>query len=330
MTSRTRSGLIIAIILTILVAGLVSHNVAPRSRIEKLEHVFPIMGTRASFTFWGEREAIEKVASLGRAEFNHVSKLCNLRDPESELSRLNQSAAKAPFVCSNELWLLLEECRRAYQFSDGYFDISTKPMSDLWGFYRKRGDSLPSEEEINATQKLVGLDKVIFDETTRTVRFSVEGMALDLGGIAKGYAVDLVAKVALGLGIRQGVIDLGGDLRLLPDPPPGKQFYQVGIRNPQNRDELLPKVLKLKGLSVATSGDYERFVRIGGNLYGHIMNPKTGFPTQEEYSVTIVAENSLMADWLSTSIFLGGEEMGRRAEKEFSNVQVIFSGKKLK
>ena len=119
--------------------------------------------------------------------------------------------------------------------------------------------------------------------------------------------------------------DLGGNLRLLPKPPPGQEAYRVGIRNPQKRSELLDDVLELCDVSLSTSGDYERFVTIGGRRYGHIMNPVTGLPTQDGGSVTVIAPSALLADWLSTAVFLGGEELARRAESAFSGVAVIIT-----
>lgn len=325
MTARTRLGLAGAVLLALAAAGFVSVFAAQRAALKKLEHSFPTMGTGAAFTFWAAPEAAEEAAKNGRAEFDRVVRTCNLYDPESELSRLNRSAAETPFSCSDELWVLLCEARQAYEFSGGAFDITAKPLMDLWGFYRRRGDALPSEAEIAEVKKRVGLDKVLFDDEKQTVKFTVPGMAFDLGGIAKGYAVDQAAEAALQAGVRRGVIDLGGNLRLLPEPPPGKPFYRVGIRNPKNRDELLPEPLELRNASISTSGDYERYVTIGKQRYGHIMNPKTGLPTQADYSVTVIAPSAMLADWLSTSVFLEGEELGERAEREFPGVQVIFS-----
>jgi thiamine biosynthesis lipoprotein len=269
------------------------------------------MGTVAKFTFYAPSHGAGS-GRPGAASFDRVVELCNLYDPASELSRLNAQAAEKPVTCSPELWRLLLEARKAYLFSDGLFDITAKPLMDLWGFYRKRGDTAPSEAEIAAAMSKVGLDKVIFNNVDRTVKFTVPGMSLDLGGIAKGYAVDRAFDAVEKLGIRSGVIDLGGNLRLLPKPPPGQTAYRVGIRNPQKNGELLNDVLELCNVSLSTSGDYERFVTLGGVRYGHIMNPQTGRPTQDPGSVTVVAPSAMLADWLSTSVFLGGRDLAKR------------------
>lgn len=321
MTKRTRYGITLGFALLAMLVSLMVHFA---ERNEKFERIFPIMGTVAKFTFYGTHSSVREAAERAFAVFERVEKLCNLYDSESELSRLNAKAAEGPFVCSSELWYLLLEARKAYLFSNGAFDITTKPLMDLWGFYRKRGDSPPSQREVAEARRKVGLDKATFDASARSVRFTVPGMSFDLGGIAKGYAVDLAAEEAGKAGIQRGVIDLGGNLRLLPQPPPGRDFYQIGIRNPQKHGAVLNDVLKLRGVSLSTSGNYERFSTIGGMRYGHIMNPRNGFPTQDDGSVTVIAPSALLADWLSTAIFLEGETLAERAKSSFKGVSVII------
>lgn len=326
MTRRTGFGIAAALLLLVIAAGIGIWAVRREARLETFRQVFPVMGTIGAFTLYGDDPAaVSEAMAAARAEFDRVQKLANLYDPESELSRLNRSAATAPFACSDELWLLLDEARQAYEFSGGAFDITSKPLMDLWGFYRKRGESLPADEEIARARELVGLDRVEFDDEAHTVRFPKPGMAFDLGGIAKGYAVDLAADAIASRGFTRGIIDLGGNLKLLPQGPPGHSFYRVGIRDPRDRNAVLPEPLELRNAALSTSGDYERFVILGGVRYGHIMNPATGMPTQAEYSVTVVAPSALLADWLSTAVFLCGEPLARQAEESFPGVEVILS-----
>ncbi|MDR0933077.1 MAG: FAD:protein FMN transferase, partial [Victivallales bacterium] len=257
MSRRTQFGIALSLLLLtgmLLLAVQMLKHVS--SRNARFEQSFPIMGTVAKFTFFSSAENSQKAATVAREVFEKVQNLCNLYDPVSELARLNASAAIAPFKCSPELWFLLLESRKAYAFSDGAFDISAKPLLDLWGFYRKRGDSLPTEREIADAKAKVGLDKVVFNERKRSVKFTVSGMSFDLGGIAKGYAVDRAYEAVLKLGIRRGVIDLGGNLRLFPEPPIGQVAYRVGVKNPTNSGELLNEVLQLCDISLSTSGNY--------------------------------------------------------------------------
>lgn len=325
MSSRIRNGLILAALLTLLGAALLLHHIRSEWKLEKFQQSFPIMGTVAGFTFYAEPEQSAAAALAAKAAFDRVTKLANLYDPTSELARLNRSAADSPFACSDELWLMLSEARQAYEFSGGAFDITAKPLMDLWGFYRRRGgDALPTAAETAAARARVGLEKVIFDDENQTVKFTVPGMAFDLGGIAKGYAVDAACDAAADCGVRRGIIDLGGNLRLLPLPPPGKLFYRIGIRDPRNRRSVLPEVIELRNAALSTSGDYERFVTIGGQRYGHIMDPVAGHPTQQENSVTVIAPSAMLADWLSTTLFLR-PALAEHAEEEFPGVQVVIA-----
>ncbi len=322
MTARTRAGIAIAFVL-VAFAGLIGARLGQSvlARDARDGASFSIMGTVANFTFYGAPADTQRAIQAGMAEFNRVNRLCSIFDPESELSRLNDGAFAEPFACSGELWRLLKEARKAWAFSGGAFDISAKPLMDLWGFYRKRGDSLPLEEEIAEASKRVGLDKVIFDDEKRTVHFTVPGMSFDLGGIAKGYAVDQAAKAVIALGIRRGVVDLGGNLRLLPEAPPHQEYYRIGVRGP---DRSIRQVLRLQGgISLSTSGDYERYVEINGIRYGHIMDPATGMPVPGGVSVTVLASNAMEADWLSTSVFIRGEEIAEKARKQL-RAEVLF------
>ena len=286
---------------------------------------FGTMGTVAGCVLYTSDPALAEAGFAAvRREFDRVSAACNLHDHQSELSRLNREAAKDFFVCSELLWRVLVEARTAHRYSDGAFDITVKPLMNLRGFYRKR-DKLPSAPEIAETLKLVGLDKLEWDEPRRAVRFEKPGMALDLGGIAKGYALDLAAKAVLDLGIRRGVIDLGGNLFLLPEPPPGKTRYQIGIRSPSG-DGDSGEFLELPGnCAISTSGSYERFVVLEGKRCGHVVDPATGDAPYRNYSVTAVAPTGIASDWLSSSAFLRGKELADKLERELPGVKFYFT-----
>ncbi|MDD3886840.1 MAG: FAD:protein FMN transferase [Victivallaceae bacterium] len=278
---------------------------------------FPVMGTVAKLAFYDvSEETAQQAAAAVRSAYAQVTRLADLRDPGSELSRLNATAAERPFVCSAGLWNIISEAKFAYVFSGGAFDITAKPLMDLWGFYRRnRRGEIPTAAEIAEARRVVGFDKLILDEKARSVRFSVPGMAIDLGGIAKGYALDRASEVVGELGVTSGVIDLGGNLRLLAEPPPGQESYRVGVRRPDAPGELSDVALELRDAAVSTSGNYMRFVEIGGRRYGHIMDPATGMPTSRTGSVTVVTGVAVIGDWLSTTLFLR-PELAARAEAE--------------
>lgn len=325
MDKRTISGLLIAAVLGLFPAAAFFHFRSKTPELTGFRKQFQTMGTIASFTFYtADRESFVKACEIAKREFDRVMQIANLYDPKSELSELNSHAGNAPFSCTPEMWTLLMRAEQAWKESSGKFDITVKPLMNLWGFYRKR-KQIPDAAELKAVMNRIGFDKLQFDREKHTVKFAVPGMALDLGGIAKGYALDCAANAVAAAGIGCGVLDLGGNLKMLPQVPPGKQFYTVGVRNPAKTESLLPLVLKLPGDSaVSTSGDYERFVTYGRRRYGHIIDPHSGTP-EARIAVTVTTKSALDADIFSTSAYLGGRECAEKLEQLYPGSKFYFT-----
>ncbi len=320
MTVRTRFGIFLA--LAALTLGVFFYRYQRTLRAQR-RSIF-VMGTVGGSTFYASGKTARTAEKAIDAEFAAVTAVADPYCAESELSRLNRSAFAAPFRCGTIMWEILSEARRAYRLTDGAFDISVRPLMELWGFYRKAGKR-PTAAEIAAAKAKVGLDKVVFDDLRHTVRFTVPGMALDLGGIAKGYALDRAGRAAQAAGVESGVIDLGGNLRLLPNPPPRQEFYRIGIRFPGKAGTVIPKALELPGdVAVSTSGDYERFVVLEGKRFGHIIDPVTGIPAAVDCSVTAVLPKAVRADWISTAVYLRGKALAGRLERIFPGLHVIM------
>jgi FAD:protein FMN transferase len=292
------------------------------NNIEKIDRTYPVMGTIAQVTFYGTREKCEQAADAVHDAFTEVSTVCNLYDPNSELSQLNKTAFDKAFKCSDLLWSMLQQGRRAHTLSDGAFDISARPLMLLWGFYRKRGETLPTEAETLEALAKTGLDKVIFNDQEKGVKFTVRGMSFDLGGMAKGAAVDRAADAVLKLGIRCGIINLGGNMRCLPEPPPKRSAYVIGVRDPFKKDGVCGRV-EVLNKALATSGNYERYVTIKGKQYTHIMNVQTGKPVSDMFSVTVIAPTALATDIFSTAVFIKGTDFAREVVKEHPNISFL-------
>ena len=330
MTKRGRLIAAAAILVLAVLAAVAGILTRPRRGVDPAapqpyRKFFGTMGTRAGCTFYAsDPKQAEAAFSAVEAEFERVTRVCNLYDPESELSRLNRAADRDFFVCSELLWRVLTEARRAHRASSGAFDVTVKPLMDLRGFYRKQ-DKLPSAAELAGTLERVGMDKLEWDDARRAVRFKVPGMALDLGGIAKGYALDLAAAAVLKLGVVSGVIDLGGNLYLLPEPPPGKSRYRIGIRSPSGKGDS-GEVLELPGgCAVSTSGSYERFVVLEGRRCGHVVDPATGDAPYLDRSATAVAPTGIESDWLSSAAFLRGEKLIPQLEKSVPGAKITLT-----
>lgn len=282
---------------------------------------FPVMGTIGALTIDAPTEAAREEASdRAQAAIREVETRCNIFNPESELSRLNASAFQQEFVCSPLLWEVLCEAKRFYEYSGGAFDVTVKPLMKLWGFHRKRS-TLPTAAEIEETRKKVGFDKIRLNPEKRSVRFLCDGIGIDLGGIAKGFALDKAAETLRQCGIGNAVINLGGNIRCMT--PSGRKDRIIGIRDPVHTEKVLERI-PMRNNCIATSGDYERYVIIEGKHYTHIIDTKTGCPVSDMLSVTIITPRGVDSDALSTSIFIRGESFAEKVCREFPDTGVLM------
>ena len=268
-----------------------------------------------------EKMTVSNALTAAHEAIREVEKTCNIFDPESELSKLNATAADEPFACGDLLWDVLTQARAFWKDSGGAFDVTIDPLMKLWGFHSKR-ETLPSEEEIAEAKRLTGLDKVVFDDEKHTVKFTVPGMSINLGGIAKGYALDCAADAVRTFGVKTGWIEIGGNIVALPKKSGGGK-YAAGIKNPFHKDELLGKT-PLSDAAISTSGNYERYVVIDGKQYTHIIDPATGLPVSGMDSVTVIAPTGVASDALSTSIFIAGPEAVAGWTKKFPGLRVLI------
>ena len=283
---------------------------------------FGLFGTYGRLTFWARPQLAKAAADEIQAELTALHTILNNYSETSELSRLNRTAFDAPFKCSPELWEAIEAGRKAYDLSDGAFDISIGALMDVWGFHRRR-DTYPADEEVQQALSACGLDKITFNENDRTVKFSHPETRLDFGGIAKGYGLDIAARIAEKHGISAGMIDLGGNVYCLPKPPPGKPAYTVGIRNPFNPKKIM-QTIPVLDQAVATSGNYENYQYIDGKFVHHIIDPATGYPVERTASVTFVTPTGLLSDVYSTAVFVNGAPLAERLGTEIPRTSAIM------
>ncbi len=329
-----------------MILGIVMHLVIKNQKIHWQDAGFASMSTfvKHRIYVYDPESAVPAIITIQEA-FRKMNKLCNRFDPESELSRLNRSAYREPFACSPELWALLMKAKEMYELTDGAFDITIQPLMQHWRANRTTL-VLPSAE----LMKKVGMDKVVFDENARTVRFTVDGMSFDLGGIAKGAALDLAksmldGKVAVGgkwssdvswmtyldakfrntaSPMNRGFIDVGGNVLALEKAPPNQNAYRVGVRNPLNPAGKPVAQTEILDESISTSGNYERYVTINGKQYTHIIDPRTGMPVENVLSVTVIARRAVDADALSTALFVRGHAILEKLEKRFPDLRVFM------
>jgi thiamine biosynthesis lipoprotein len=251
----------------------------------------------------GTRRAAIEEAFSAIAEVDRL--MSNYRD-DSELAAINRAAWREPVRVSDPMLAVLQAAARVSAASSGAFDITVGPLVRLWGFHDKQ-PHLPSPAELAAVRPIVDYRKLLIDPAAHTVRFAQPGMELDLGGIAKGFAVELAASVlrVRGLG---GFIDAVGNQYLLGTPP-GKHRWSVGVKNPDALDRMLG-VIDTAEISVSTSADYANFLTASGRTYGHILDARTLQPSDAALSVTILSRDGTLADAMSKAAFILGPEAG--------------------
>ena len=287
----------------------------------KQTRTFPMMGTIGTVTIRSDREDLPE-AALNETQkvIGEIEKVCNIFKPESELSRLNRTAFEKEFVCSPLLWEMLTAADHYYRFTGGAYDPTVQPLMKLWGFRKKR-QTLPSEAEIREAMKKVGWDKVKLDPEKRSVRFLTEGIGIDFGGIAKGFALEEALKTARKTGVKSAVFNLGGNIGCIS--PEKREPFRIGIRDPESPEGRLGNI-EMRNNCVATSGNYERYVIIDGKQYTHIMDPRTGMPVSGMLSVTIVTPRGTDSDALSTAIFVKGEKFAEEVCRKIPGTGVLI------
>ncbi|NCI49668.1 FAD:protein FMN transferase [Sediminibacterium roseum] len=220
-------------------------------------------------------------------------------DTASELSKINRLAGAGEVRASAALWEILVRSRAAWQKSKGAFDITVGPLARLWRKTRKE-KTFPSAETVNTARALTGFKRLEMHDATHTVALPVKGMALDLGGIAKGYVAQKVLGLISAMGFTMALVDAGGDM-VMSGAPPGSGGWTVGVNIPETTDRLLPRRLLLSNKAVATSGDAYQYVEHDGIKYSHIIDPRTGYGIASQRNVTVIAGNGADADWLATA-----------------------------
>ncbi|MFH1371236.1 MAG: FAD:protein FMN transferase [Planctomycetota bacterium] len=291
-----------------------------------------VMGTFARIVVVADdaqqaRDCIE----AGFDELKRIDAMMSDYKADSELSKVNRSAFAGPVRVSGELFGLLQKSVEFSRLPNGAFDITVGPLVDLW---RKAGEvnAMPDENSLAEARSRVGYEKLLLDANERTVRFAVDGMRLDLGGIAKGYSVDKAVEIMKQKGAIAGMVDSGGNIYCFGKPL-GKSAWLVGVQDPRTANsEDLPEfetgqvlmVLKLKDTAVATSGDYRRFVTVGGKKVSHIIDTNTATGAHKLAGDTIIAKTAMDADAISTIVNVLGPGKGLALIGSLPNVECIL------
>lgn len=273
----------------------------------------------------------QKAIDSAMEEMKRVEQKMSRFLPDSEVSRLNNEASSAGvkgvqlagswLQISDELFYLLKESVRLSELTRGCFDVTIYPLVKIWKFGGEN-PGVPAEKEIKKGLELVGYKNMRVENGK--VRFDKRGMGIDLGGIAKGYAVDAAVRVLKEKNIESAMVNAGGDIYVLGRKR--RKPWRIGIRHPRKEGDILG-IVEVEDRAIVTSGDYERFFFSGGKRYHHIFDPKTGYPANGCQSVTIVAKETAFADALATGVFVLGPRQGMDLIESLEEVEGVIVDK---
>ena len=288
-----------------------------------------LMGSRFELVAVHENKEIrENAIRLALAEIKRIESLISSWDPKSETSMVNANAGISATKISEELSDLLGRSIKVSELTNGAFDISFSSLDPIW-IFDGRTMSAPDSAQIAETVQHINYKNIILDWNERTIFLKQKGMKIGFGAIGKGYAANRAKKVMLDHGIKHGLVNAGGDLIAWGRQENGKP-WNIGIADPEKENEYIAW-LNIEDMSVVTSGNYEKFVIIDGKKYGHIIDPKTGWPVKGILSVTLVSPDAELSDALATSVFVLGIEQGLILVNQLKNVEclIIDDGNKL-
>ncbi len=305
-------------VIIVLALLLVASGCARPKTVQKTES---IMGTDVTVTVVAESEK-EGAAAIdaAMAEIRRFDEMMSLYKDASEITRVNLAAGKRPVNVSPEMIEAAEAAARISDLTNGAFDVTVGPLVVLWQM-RLRDKQTPSDGELALARARVGYKNVVIDKKASTLYLKKPGMIMDLGGVAKGYAADKAAEVLKKRGIDNGIVAIAGDIRAMGKRPDGTP-WRIGVQHPREHDKTLA-VLDLSDKSISTSGDYERFQIVKKKRYHHIIDPRTGKPSEGLISVTVVGDSGALVDPLTTALFIIGAEKGMALVKELG-CEAIF------
>ena len=280
-----------------LYTALLCSAISAQAEWYKAEHA--IMGTEIALEIWHQNpNRAEVCANQVFTEMRRIDALMSPFKPDSELSQINNLAADQAVVISDELFSLIGESIKYSELSSGAFDITFSSVGYLYDYRLKKH---PSNAIINELLPAINYRHLVLDKSKRSIRYAMKGVRIDLGGIAKGYAIDNAVAMLRACGVDNGVVKAGGDSFMIGTR--NGRPWMLGVKHPRQENKIVLR-LPLSNVAVSTSGDYERFFIEDGNRIHHIISPKTGKSVSENWSVTVIGDSALKTDALSTTLFV--------------------------
>ncbi len=310
----TKFSMAIAILFTLIASS------TQAAWLEEDQH---IMGTKVHVELWAndEKEGHQAIAAVMN-EMRRIDQLMSPLIDSSDVALLNHFAAQRPVTITDEVFQLIKKARFYSEKSNGAFDIT---FASIGHRYDYRKGIWPTDNVVNKILPLVDFHHLKLNQRHSIVAYHRNGVKIDLGGIAKGYAVDQATALLRQRGVRAAIVNAGGDSRLIGDKR-GRP-WMIGIKHPRKPKEMIA-IIPLVDTAYSTSGDYERFFIADGIRYHHIIDPKTGRPATASQSVTIIGPKATDTDALSTTVFILGPEKGMALVDRIPNIEAIIVDKK--
>lgn len=316
--NKNKNILIKVLIFTLFLPILISCSKKTIEPISKTEFV---IGTICTIKIYDNR--YEQILQKAFNRIKNIENKMSINTDKSEVLSISQKSGNSYVKVSDDTFHVIRKGKEYSIISNGNFDISIGPLVKLWGIgtdYAK----VPSEEEIHSVLPLINYNNVLLDNTKKKVLLKEKDMLIDLGAIAKGYAADEASKILKSNGVEHAIINLGGNILTIGNNPNGSP-WNIGIQNPFSARGNIIGSLKVIDKSIVTSGIYERYIENQEKKYHHILNPKTGYPYENDIAgITIITPSSLDADALSTITFSKGVSEGMSFIEDLQNVEAIF------
>lgn len=289
----------------------------------------PVMYQETRRLMWTDFEIVAygpervRLAEAANAAFEEIDRLdgqMSNYSETSELTYINRQAARKEVIVEKELFDLLKLCVDYSRTTDGTFDITVGSLMKAWGFFKGQG-RVPEPSELTLVKDRVGFQHVKLNERAHTIRFDREGVELDLGGIAKGYAVDKAAQILRESGVKSALISSGSSIYAIGTPP-NKTGWPIEVRDPLAPERSITSI-ELKDRAISTSGCYDKAFKLEGKTYCHIMDPRTGFPIDGMLSATVMTPRGVDAEVFSKVVMVMGVEKAKSCLKQHQEVRAI-------
>ena len=310
--------LIIAILIVFILIFIFTTGKFERPEVVKSSYA---LGTIINLKVLGSKG--EKAIEEAIEKLNYIDDKMSAFKEDSDISKITSKAGATSEVVSKDTYFIVKKAVKYSKILEGTFDPTIRPLVKLWSIGTKE-ESIPEKSQIEETLKLVNYKDVILDENDHSIMLKHKKQALDVGGIAKGFAADEVRDIFYKHKIKSALIDLGGNIFALGNKDDGTP-WKVGIQNPfKPRGEYIG-ILSVKNKSVVTSGNYEKYFIKDGERFHHIIDPKTGYPSQSKIiSATIISDNSIDGDGLSTGVYILGIDKALKIIEAIEGIDAIF------